>query len=389
MEAKLVVGILIPAMTAISAAGFLFLWMLNKQLKYGLVLAAGFLLAGFGSGVNVFLEPHWPSFGNFVCGAFYMFAIAALSWGLLARYKMALPIKMTLLILLITNTANGFALGFLPDVTVSFGIITLTAGALCLQMAYQLWGIEQLNPLDKILPPALLAVGILLVADPLMNSLFASEGLPIAGYASSTRWIVMQMMIIVMATVLAASLAMLMVADILQDIQERANIDSLTGISRRGPFENRARTLLQKFENTPLPFTLVVCDIDNFKSINDTHGHLAGDEVIKQVATVLKDSVRESDIVARLGGEEFGVLLWNCNANAARMMAEQMRQNIADMKMPFDVPHITCTASFGVAEHAQGEQYKSLFGRADRALYKAKDSGRNRVNTADEQRLAA
>ena len=125
-----------------------------------------------------------------------------------------------------------------------------------------------------------------------------------------------------------------------------------------------------------VPFSLVMIDVDHFKRFNDSHGHKAGDEVLRRVGKCLSDGVRRSDFVARYGGEEFCILFSNQGEARATELAERVRLRIEQIESPFE----TITASMGVAsfsaEHADAE---TLIRDADMALYQAKEQGRNRV----------
>ncbi len=120
-------------------------------------------------------------------------------------------------------------------------------------------------------------------------------------------------------------------------------------------------------------------DIDSFKSINDQHGHLTGDAVIKKVAELAKGSVRGNDVVARWGGEEFMVLLKDCEISAAQHIAETIRAVIERYDFGLGKP---VTVSLGVAMYQANESTDSFFTRTDQALYKAKTNGRNRLELA-------
>jgi diguanylate cyclase (GGDEF)-like protein len=124
--------------------------------------------------------------------------------------------------------------------------------------------------------------------------------------------------------------------------------------------------------------SLLVVDLDHFKDINDQFGHLAGDEVLCQVANVLQDVARDGDVVARVGGEEFCVLLPNTASIGARLPAERVRAAVAILRDP-----VPLTVSVGVSSYPEdATTARELFERADEALYEAKRRGRNRVHTA-------
>ncbi len=155
-----------------------------------------------------------------------------------------------------------------------------------------------------------------------------------------------------------------------------ATLDQLTQIPNRFEFDKvlaHAHSVAQRYQKT---FSILLLDIDYFKNINDTYGHLAGDEVLKGFSALLKQQIRDSDVVARWGGEEFMILLPNTTLDSARKMAESLRQRVEIH--PFgEGMNVTC--SIGVAEYMQGEKEDSLLKRVDEQLYKAKNNGRNQV----------
>jgi len=128
------------------------------------------------------------------------------------------------------------------------------------------------------------------------------------------------------------------------------------------------------------PLSVISFDIDMFKLINDSHGHAAGDEVIKAAARVSRDAVREIDFVARIGGEEFAILLPGSTVEQAAATAERLRELVIAEKVFYQGKELAFTASFGVAELKDGDQsFEALLQRADEMMYRAKNLGRNRV----------
>jgi len=155
-------------------------------------------------------------------------------------------------------------------------------------------------------------------------------------------------------------------------------IDGLTGVANRHAYNKRISYEIEHNYHHEFSFVLLLFDIDRFKSINDNFGHEAGDEVIRGIAEVIKNHIRENDFVARYGGEEFVVLLPNTNINAAEGVANNLRERIEQNEYYFNNERVFITASVGLAEIKMNETRKELFERADAALYKAKNSGRNK-----------
>ncbi len=156
--------------------------------------------------------------------------------------------------------------------------------------------------------------------------------------------------------------------------------DHLTGVANRRAFFEAAEMELARQRRTPRPTALVLIDVDRFKDVNDRHGHPGGDAVLRALGGLLAGAVRQVDVVARIGGEEFAVLLPSTTLDGAVAVAEQLRRLVAAQAVPFDGAQIACTVSAGVAASAdEADTLDALMKRADRALYAAKANGRDRV----------
>lgn len=165
--------------------------------------------------------------------------------------------------------------------------------------------------------------------------------------------------------------------------EQLAARDSLTGLHNRRAFLERAQPVWSMAQRTRRELSVILLDIDHFKAINDRFGHAAGDAALVAVSKVLSDSARDVDIVARWGGEEFLILLPETRLASALVMAERLRQAIAQVRVPCDGGAISLTASFGVTHKAQHQNIDELISEADHYLYLAKKSGRNRVCSED------
>ncbi|MCI0413708.1 sensor domain-containing diguanylate cyclase [bacterium] len=160
-----------------------------------------------------------------------------------------------------------------------------------------------------------------------------------------------------------------------------ATRDSLTGLFRRAVFDERLASEASRSVREKKAFSVLMVDIDNFKSINDTYGHHAGDQVLRAVAGAIRDNSRKIDTVARYGGEEFAVLLPVTDCAGAVVVAEKMRSAIAELKIPVQDRILQTTVSMGAATSWDGILTAELVSKADDALYKAKRAGKNRVET--------
>ncbi|AOE50736.1 GGDEF domain-containing protein [Kangiella sediminilitoris] len=155
-------------------------------------------------------------------------------------------------------------------------------------------------------------------------------------------------------------------------LERKAQTDRLTGLHNREFLEQR----YVNYQSGKAHIALLLLDVDHFKSINDNYGHLAGDEVLIELAKLLSDNIRKTDTLARWGGEEFAVLCPATDPEHANIFAEKLRSMVASHS--FSKPE-TITCSIGLSCSHHNEPLKSLFARADKALYESKNSGRNKV----------
>lgn len=159
-----------------------------------------------------------------------------------------------------------------------------------------------------------------------------------------------------------------------------ADTDALTQLNNRRAFFHLAQQVLNESKRHPKPISIMMLDLDHFKDINDQYGHAAGDAVLVHIADVCRQTVRESDIIARLGGEEFVVLMPNTTREQALMLADRLRNNIDQRCLLFQDNTIHTSASIGIADSPDGHvELDELLSRADHQLYQAKDSGRNQI----------
>jgi diguanylate cyclase (GGDEF)-like protein len=165
-------------------------------------------------------------------------------------------------------------------------------------------------------------------------------------------------------------------------LERLASTDSLTGLMNRQAFEIVFRQSMLDFERTGRPLSVILFDIDMFKQVNDTYGYVTGDRVLCTVAQLIRDAVRENDIITRWGDKEFLILLRDCNLESSAKLADKLRGVIAEHNFGLSDSTDQITVSVGVAQHELLEPENRFFARADQARYEAKATGRNRTTVS-------
>lgn len=156
--------------------------------------------------------------------------------------------------------------------------------------------------------------------------------------------------------------------------------DALTGVNNRSTFDTTLEREISLTKRQKTGLTLLMIDIDHFKSFNDNYGHSAGDEVLKSVAKTLRNSTRDSDLVFRYGGEEFVIILRNSDCESSKIVAERVLESIRNNRVEIDGQMHSVSVSVGLSCLAKSDSVDSLFKRADDALYEAKDRGRDQFS---------
>jgi len=175
----------------------------------------------------------------------------------------------------------------------------------------------------------------------------------------------------------------LQIQKVSQTLSQLLTTDPLTKIYNRTYFYNRLKQEIYRAQRYKHSLALIILDLDNFKDVNDKLGHQAGDQLLRDVAPTLKDTLRKSDILARWGGEEFAIILPETGAKRAMEVAERIRWIIESLPLDYQGEKVGCTASLGIAVLKNGEGEENLIRRADQMLYRAKENGKNQVAIAE------
>ena len=186
----------------------------------------------------------------------------------------------------------------------------------------------------------------------------------------------------ILILIMTGGLMSLLLSDVVSLHYQNSVKDPLTGLYNRRYFSDQAQVIQESSKRYEFPVSLVLCDIDNFKSVNDTFGHEAGDYVIKDFASKISNFIREGDLLARFGGEEFVLLLPQTKIENAKKFAERLRQIIEETEIDVRGHKVSYTASFGVSQLLNHGDLDFSLNAADEALYRAKNEGRNAVRVS-------
>ncbi|HIJ95994.1 MAG TPA: GGDEF domain-containing protein [Desulfuromonadales bacterium] len=172
----------------------------------------------------------------------------------------------------------------------------------------------------------------------------------------------------------------------IKNLRTAVRIDSLTQVGNRAYFDEKLHEMIALRKRYEDPFSLMMIDLDNFKAINDTYGHPAGDRILKGVALQLKAALRGSDFLARFGGDEYALLLMKTDIKAATEVAWKLCEQVRASRFVLDKTALSLTLSIGVAEATKNDTDETILQRADAALYRTKMGGRNGVSAAEASR---
>ncbi len=378
MQAQ-ILTLIIPAMTAIFAGVFAALWWQDRSKGY--ILAYGYWFAAVAVGITL---QAWviQNFGPNEVVLFHLISssgLIALLWGVASRDGQRAPVLGYIAVTF--GTAGVIWYGRAAEVqSVVLMAQNFNAGLLFAMGAYGKWQSPYRHVSDRVLVYSLVVLAAYSIFRPSLTILAQSQ-MTMEQYQTSVFLTINMAITAVLCLLLSLTLVAIIVADRMEDQREKAGFDPLSGLRMRGGFEDEARVIAAKAAREGLPVSLIVADIDHFKLVNDSHGHVAGDKVIARFGSLLNAMVRRDDVTGRIGGEEFCVLIWDCALDDAAHLAERIRQAAARQGRSEGDEISPYTVSFGVAEWRSADNYNAVFERADSALYRAKDAGRNQVFT--------
>lgn len=287
--------------------------------------------------------------------------------------------RLVLASIFIAFVAVDFVIYDFPRGTIAHALPYQTPFAVALGMsAWAVWRARPASLVDRTLIVLLSLTSVHFVFKA-FAAVLAGSGNTAKDYLASQFALVSQSMGAVLIVLIGLMLLCVLVLEIVAEEKGNAEVDPLSGLLNRRGFDNRIDALLAM----PGPHGLILCDIDHFKKVNDTHGHHGGDAAIRAFGEALQVAAPAGALVSRIGGEEFVIFLPNTGREASLLFAQTLRATRAVAPIPGLPPAVRVTASFGVAEVMRGEPMRLALRRADDALYAAKNAGRDCVREAE------
>ena len=344
---------------------------------FALCYLTGLLYIGTEFAIPMFEDTRLIVTANFVA---FLVTLLIMNVGLASRYE-AQPAWRSMGAFLVLATIAVFATqGLFRDSLLRMMTYqTPYAVAQAVGAATILRSRRQLSQFDYVLAGVLLASALQFFSKPYLALAVGGPGSDPHLYLQSTYAMISQALGTVFALSIALMLMVILVRDILLDATQKSETDALSGLLNRGGFQRRAASAMRDAVRQGLPITLVISDLDHFKSINDSYGHASGDRVIEAFARFIQESKAGHHVAGRIGGEEFAIILPGAHLASARLFAEGARSAFSGMPVNGLPGDCRFTASFGVAELVAGESIDQLMVRADAALYEAKKDGRDCV----------
>ena len=365
-----------PAVLLVFACTLLLTWAIDRARRHILYLSLSFFAYCVGATIQIIFVPQSVGLNSLLSTLLYATSAILLIEGLLIRASNRINRAYYVIIVAMLMSAIFYYYYVDEDLVARIFVLNFGTGLLFLAALIPLDALRKGILTDRILYWVFLLFAMHFFPRTFLT--IDSVTPSVMSFTRSSFWVVLQIFMSMFGVVFGITLLATSAADTIADLRHQKDTDPLTGLFNRRGFEERATRLISSGASARSFISLIACDIDDFKSVNDAYGHPGGDSVLEAFAKILRDTVRGADLVARVGGEEFVVMLQGTDVAGARVCAERIRLNLE--KARFDAVPSTrsVTASFGIAEHVDGETVWDLVARADRALYAAKRAGRNR-----------
>lgn len=380
-----------PIIIIIFSMIFVGVWAVSGRSRHYLLLfAATFCLFAVGVTCRILHLPPGTDANAMTTAALYVTSAILMTRGIATRYRIRLNTTLLVTLAITLLAIIGYFVEVRHDLIHRMHVLNLGVAALLFAPIRPWWRLPDQRPVDRMLFWVYAAFTFSFIPRMLLFATSTNQT-SLRAFTQSPFWIALELAALISIMVLGLAVLAAAVVDLVEDLQKERNLDGLTQLHNRRSFEERCLILVT--ERRYRPISVMMCDIDYFKSINDRYGHNAGDLVLQEFGRILLDSVRFDDLAARIGGEEFAVLLPDTTLEGATQFADRVRTRLSQtpfiVKPLTDTAHVTqlVTASFGVVQREKNEPLKDLLRRADAMLYAAKSNGRDNVTIAGELRV--
>lgn len=365
-----------PTILFVFAGCFYLFWLSDKRQRHLLYFSISSALFCVGSLMQMLSIPASSGLNALLTAFLYALSVLMICDGILKRNGAALSKLFYIIVLALITSGIAYFYYIDRNIHIRIYILNFSFGFV---FFYILWRLNKLRlntALDRFLFWLLFAFALQFFVRTVLT--VSGRTLSDNDFGGSLFWLALQYSLAVFGVALALTLLLVVVHDKLLVLKNETTLDPLTKMQNRRGFDEQADAFVKSGQHGL--FSVVLLDVDHFKSINDTFGHACGDDVLRKIGVILKDSISDNDICARIGGEEFIVLMPGYSLIEAQERAEQIRGLIADSHFTMMSEKRKVTVSIGVASALTNESLNSLIGRADRSLYRAKNAGRNRVD---------
>ncbi|WP_051661349.1 GGDEF domain-containing protein [Bosea sp. 117] len=368
-----------PAIGIVFATVFLLLWLNQRNRPYILLMSGASAAYALAVTAQITIPP-MPRVGlnTMVSAVLYQSAIGLFVEAMLTRVGLVDNRRWILAISAVILGAIAYFFYVHDSLSTRIYVQNLGAGAMLCFAALRLRTAPARKPIDRVLFWVVLLTGLHFLPRTILTMLVDVPAGMITpeNFARSLFYSLLSFALVILALLLCLTFLLAVALDVVDDLRRDRNEDSLTPLLNRRGFEEEAGRRLAGLHGAPA--ALIYCDIDRFKAINDSYGHAAGDEVIRAVGELVAGELGREDCAARIGGEEFVILLARGGLDEARALAERLRLRIGELRLGA-VKESALTASFGIAEARPDEPLDAVMERADEMLYRAKRGGRNQV----------
>ena len=359
------------------SAAFFAIYVYGRNKLSILLFATSYLVGSLAFVVDIFRYGLGEVTASFLVNGLYLSTLCLIVAALAVHFTKPIPVKYLAFVSTITMAIMAWYL--LGDYSVTMRTATVNFGSgLMLLPALGMVPRKNCAVIYKAIFWILVATFVQFYIRTILTMYLVGDPLTMENYRNSIYLIAFNFSMTLASVGLGLTLCIAIGMEEITNFQRLSETDALSGLINRRGFEQDVTRHIELAQDRKVPLCLIVCDIDHFKSVNDTYGHATGDWVIKDFGKIIKSSCRRTDLVARVGGEEFCILLPVATKEMALLVANNAREKLLQKNFR-DVPKSeTISASFGISQLEPGDTYADLFKRADEALYEAKQTGRNK-----------